>query len=169
MARTPLQHIEALKDRLVPSILPDAAWATFNAQDFTCPNTFAAHYQQAAGVPTWLFRYFGDWDSLRLYPTSGAYHGSDVEMIFGASEDVSGLPELEPERETQALMMHAWATFADDPVNGLAGLGWPTYNQSKDSLVELAYNNSPVPRFVAPSTFASVSPSLNLTWHEIDT
>jgi len=81
-----------------------------------------------AGVPIWRFRYFGDWDNLRLYPTSGAYHGSDLEMIFGASEDVSGLPESAPEMEMQALMQRTWAVFADDPVKGLEReMGWPVY------------------------------------------
>ncbi|TKA61784.1 hypothetical protein B0A49_09466 [Cryomyces minteri] len=68
-------------------VLPDAAWDAFNLQDFTCPNTFEAVNRANANVPTWLFRYFGDWDNLRLYPTSGAYHGSDLEMVFGASQD----------------------------------------------------------------------------------
>ena len=50
-------------------------------------------------------------------------------MIFGASEDVSGLLESAPEMEMQALMHRAWAVFADDPVQGLEKqMGWPVYD-----------------------------------------
>jgi hypothetical protein len=49
-------------------------------------------------------------------------------MIFGASEDVSGLPESALEVDMQALMQRAWAVFADDPVKGLEReMGWPVY------------------------------------------
>ena len=80
----------------------------------------------------WRFRYFGDWDNLRLYPTSGAYHGSDLEMIFGASQDVSGLPKSAAQRQLQATMMHAWAAFADNPQSGLEKLGWPRYDPNRE-------------------------------------
>jgi len=111
------------------NILTDAQWDKFNLEDFTCPTATEATNRAKFGVPMWRFRYFGDWDNLRLYPTSGAYHGSDLEMIFGASEDVSGLPESVPERLLQAVMMHAWAAFADDPTAGLEHkIGWPKYD-----------------------------------------
>lgn len=123
------------------NILTDAQWDEFNAQDFTCPTAVEAINRAKFGVPMWRFRYFGDWDNLRLYSTSGAYHGSDLEMIFGASEDVSGLPESDAEQLTQAVMMHAWAAFADDSQNGLSRvMGWPKYDESSTM--------SPVPSHV---------------------
>jgi len=70
--------------------LSDAAWDEFNRACFTCANSLDAKNRAKVGVPTFLFRYFGHWDNLRLYPTSGAYHGADLEMVFGASADVSG-------------------------------------------------------------------------------
>jgi carboxylesterase type B len=50
-------------------------------------------------------------NSLMLYPMSGACHGSDLEMVFGGSEDVSGHSESGPEMETQGVMQKAWAAF----------------------------------------------------------
>ena len=125
----------------------------FLLSSFTCPNAFEADNRIARGVPTWRFRYFGDRDNLRLYPGSGAYHGSDLEMIFGNDQQVSGIPSSVPEEETTTLMQHAWATFADDPVSGLTKFGWPRYNPENDSLIRLAYNNSPLPDFVSPSIY----------------
>ena len=111
-------------------------------------------------MPTWRYRYFGDWDNLRLYPTSGAYHGTDLEMIFGASQDVSGLPESKAQMQTQSLMQQAWAAFADDPKKGLEKrLGWPEYNVKKDTLVRLAYNNTPTASFVKPSVYDQACPA----------
>ncbi|GAB7340887.1 hypothetical protein MBLNU457_7241t1 [Dothideomycetes sp. NU457] len=145
-------------------VLPESAWDQFNAESFTCPNTYDAYHRRMQNVPVWLFRYFGDWANLRLYPTSGAYHGTLEEMLFGASADVSGLPDSAAEKQTQALVMHAWATFADDPVNGLKRLGWPTFDYSQPTLVELAYNNTPKARFVPPSVFDNACSGVNLTF-----
>ncbi|PSK43735.1 hypothetical protein B9Z65_7249 [Elsinoe australis] len=149
------------------NILPESDWQEFNAESFTCPNTFEAFYRSTQGVPVWLARYFGDWDNIRLYPTSGAYHGSDLEMIFSASEDVSGLPESPAQRRTEALMQRAWATFADDPVNGLTRLGWPRYTRASPSLIELARNDTPLAQFAAPQSFDNVCSTLNLTFYDI--
>ena len=86
------------------------------------------------------FRYFGDWHNLRLYPTSGAYHGADLEMIFGASNDVSGLPISETQRQVQNMMMKAWAAFADDPAHGLVKeMEWPRYDPNGTSKLTKAF------------------------------
>jgi len=146
------------------TILPDSAWDDFNAESFTCPNTYEAYHRRKQNVPVWLFRYFGDWDNLRLYPTSGAYHGTLEEMVFGASADVSGLPDSVPEKQTQALVMHAWATFADDPINGLKKMGWPTFDHANPTLIELAYNNSPSAQFESPAVFDDACFSASLTF-----
>ncbi|GAB7354517.1 hypothetical protein MBLNU459_g4983t2 [Dothideomycetes sp. NU459] len=149
------------------TILSDAAWTAFNQEDFTCPNTFEAFHRRANGVPTWLFRYFGDWDNLRLYPTSGAYHGSDLDMIFGTSEDVSGLPESANELRTQKYMMHAWATFAENPVSGLKKLGWPKYERNGKTLVQLALNESAAPVFGSPGAFDAPCADLDLSYWDL--
>ena len=115
-----------------------SSWDEFNLEDFTCPTSTESDNRAAHGVPTWRFRYVADWSNLRLYtnPSSGAYHGSDLEMVLGVSQDVSGLPESGPEMQLQAYMMQAWAAFADDPVNGLTKeIGWPTYNSGEATLV----------------------------------
>lgn len=125
----------------------------FLLSSFTCPNAFAAAARRNHGVPVWQFRYFGDWDNLRLYPTSGAYHGTDLEMIFGNSAQVSGIDPSAPEQQTTALMQRAWAAFAADPAHGLDRLGWPQFDPSSDSLIRLAYNNSPAPDFVSPGVY----------------
>lgn len=50
-------------------------------------------------------------------------------MIFGASSDVSGLPETPEQTKLKQTMQTAWASFAADPEDGLKKeLGWPTFD-----------------------------------------
>jgi cholinesterase len=114
-------------------------------------------------VPVWQYRYFGDWDNTRLYPDSGAYHGSELQMIFGASEDVSGLPTSRDQRKTTRLMQKAWASFAQDPANGLnKKLHWPEFDPDSESLIRLAYENSPKADFVKPEVYDSPCSTITL-------
>ncbi|KAK7964099.1 cholinesterase precursor [Apiospora saccharicola] len=116
--------------------LTEAQWDLYNERAFTCPSAYTANYRAQYGVPTWRYRYFGDWDNLRLYNGtaglgprgSGAYHGSEIEMVFGTARDVSGLETTHEEAATSRYMMGAWAAFARDPKRGLTGYGWPSYD-----------------------------------------
>ncbi|KAL7917893.1 Alpha/Beta hydrolase protein [Trichoderma austrokoningii] len=146
--------------RLVPyaqtGLLPTSQDVTdFLLESFTCPVTFQASARRSHRVPAWAFRYMADWDNTRLYSTnsstSGAYHMVDLHMIFGASEDVTGLPTTEGQRNLTKIMQTAWASFADDPVDGLTALGWPQFDQSEDSYILLGEDNIPSAQFVAPS------------------
>jgi hypothetical protein len=113
----------------------DAQWDLFTQRAFTCPAAQTARDRRMYGVPTWRYRYGGDWENLRLYNGSaglggrgsGAYHGSDLSLVFGTAEDVSGLPNTRAEDKVSGYMMGAWAAFARDSRKGLEGFGWPVY------------------------------------------
>lgn len=47
--------------------LSDAEWDLFGERAFTCPVAYSAAHRVRYGVPTWRYRYHGDWDNLRLY------------------------------------------------------------------------------------------------------
>ena len=51
------------------------------------------------------------------------------------------------------LVQGAWAAFARDPAKGLTNYGWPTYDPNEDTLIALAYNNTPTAEFIDPSTY----------------
>lgn len=151
--------------------LPLYQWQQFNDNTFTCPIAFAAQQRASLGVPTWRFRYYGDWDNLRLYGPSqgngneegsGAYHGADVQMVFGGSEDVSGLPKNEEQRKMDMVFMEAWAAFAKDPRKGLKKLGWPRYDPSTESLIRLGYNNEGKATFVKPDVYDGVCSNVTI-------
>ncbi|KAJ7226989.1 Alpha/Beta hydrolase protein [Mycena pura] len=98
--------------------MTDAQWSLFNLEGFTCATSRTAAFRAAAGVPTWRYRYFGDWDNLRLYPGSGAYHASELPMLFGTARDTAGSPTGCVERVSE-MVMSAWAVFAGDPTVSL--------------------------------------------------
>jgi carboxylesterase type B len=165
--------------------LTEAQWDLFVQRGFTCPTKYSADDRVQRGVPTWRYRYHGDWDNLRMYNGtaglgprgSGAYHGSDVNMVFGTAEDVSGLSNTRAEDDTIKYMQGAWAAFARDPASGLKRYGWPSYKQTGKwqlthvrhhvnsltgkTLVRLAYKNSATPNFVEPSEYDSPCPAHN--------
>ena len=59
-----------------------------------------------------------------------------------------------PEQMVSAYLMKAWATFADDPQNGLSErLGWPRYDPAEATLVRLAYQDQTEASFVSPGAY----------------
>lgn len=106
----------------------------------TCPGGTATAARAHYGVPVWRVRYFGVWPNLNPLPWLGAYHSSDIPMIFGTS-DLRG-PDTEPEKVMSKYYQTAWATFAKNPTHGLINYGWPTYDSEAKTLVELGFNGT---------------------------
>ncbi|MCJ1377664.1 hypothetical protein MMC17_000760 [Xylographa soralifera] len=129
--------------------------ASISYGGFSCPVAADAAAKAASQlVPVWRYEYFGDWPNLRLYPGSGAYHTSEVSMVFGTAPDLSGEPDTPLQQAVSRYMMHAWAAFAKDPENGLRErLGWPVYNTSGETLVRLGYGDETVASFVSPAAY----------------
>lgn len=147
----------------------NADWNLFTERGFTCPSAFSAAYRAQHDVPTWRYRYHGDWDNLRLYNGSAglgprgsaAYHGSDLGLVFGTAQDISGLPNSATENKYTKYVQGAWAAFARDPQSGLTEYGWPQYMSGNATLVELAYDNDVKPKFVDPSIYDASCPAKN--------
>ena len=124
--------------------LTEAQWDLYDERAFTCPSSYTTKYRVQHGVPTWRYRYFGDWDNLRLYNGtaglgprgSGAYHGSELEMVFGTAQGVSGVKNSPTEDAMSKYMMGAWVAFARDPQRGLlADYAWPRYDPAGELMV----------------------------------
>ncbi|KAF2196976.1 cholinesterase precursor [Delitschia confertaspora ATCC 74209] len=149
--------------------LSEAQWDLFVERGFTCPNKYSTKARVDAGVPTWRYRYHGDWDNLRLYDSeaglgsrgSGAYHGSELGMVFGTAQDISGQQNIAEEEATSRYMMGAWAAFARDSRKGLTEYGWPAYSEDTDSLVRLGYNNKAALNVVSPTVYDKACPQNN--------
>lgn len=119
--------------------------ASISYGEFSCPIAADANAKALSKlVPfLWRYEYFGDWPNLRLYSGSGAYHTSEVSMVFGTTADLTGEPNTPLQEVVSAYMMGVWATFARDPVDGLrVQLGWPTYNKSGEMISISCFGSS---------------------------
>ncbi|KAK1827137.1 cholinesterase precursor [Podospora conica] len=125
----------------------------FLLECFTCPASHQVNGRRNHRVPSYAYRFFADWNNTRLYPTSGAYHGVDMHMVFGGSEDVSGLPTTAEQQQLTKLMQKAWFAFAEDPRSGLERFGWPRFNPKEKTLAQLGLVNVPEAKFTYPSVY----------------
>ena len=75
-------------------------------------------------------------------------------MLFGNSEDVSGVSPNAEQVQLTRTMQSACVEFANDPVNGLSEFGWPKFAPGKETLVRLGFANVPEPEFVRPEVYS---------------
>ncbi|KAH9204652.1 carboxylesterase, partial [Leptodontidium sp. 2 PMI_412] len=123
-----------------------AYWDNFSRTVFECPSSARANISIQQDVPTWKYRYFGDWPDMQLMtsPDAGSWHTIDVLAIFNYSPEGPGIPgETSEQIASGRYVRGAWAAFARDPKEGLTRYegGWPMYDPGRDTLVRLAYNN----------------------------
>lgn len=144
--------------------LTQSVWDEFELESFTCSTAFQGYQRSAFDVPSYRYRYFGDWENLRLYLDSGAYHGADTDMVIGNSYGVSGIEPSKAEKQLTGWMQGAWGAFVRDSGNGLAEYGWPVYKQSEKTLAGLGLNDSGTPSFGLPSKYDVGCAALNLTY-----
>jgi carboxylesterase type B len=132
---------------------PDAFWLDFDLEIFTCPVGERANYSVALSLPTWRYRWFGNFPNTNIRPGSGAWHASELPILFDAAPEE--IPSTAAEVSIGKYLRGAWATFAKDPVNGLTtyGGGWPRYNAGESTLIRLAYNNLTGTNLALPYTY----------------
>jgi cholinesterase len=141
----PLFAVAAILSGSDPSQYQGPAVEAYNQKFFSCPSAMRANISVFNHVPTWRYRWFGVFPNTNLttYPDSGAYHGSEIALIFGTAPVGPGIPpSTQKEREFMNYARGAWAAFVKDPLNGLKSYGWPMYDPAGDTLVRLGYNES---------------------------
>ncbi|KXT00514.1 hypothetical protein AC578_4073 [Pseudocercospora eumusae] len=95
---------------------------------FFCPATETIRLRQETGRLTYSYRYSGNFSNISPKPWMGAYHSSELPLLFGTHADYRG-PSSELEYQTSQAMQDAWVAFAKDPVNGLKQLDWMAYEK----------------------------------------
>ena len=144
--------------------ISDLDWAVYDLSTFSCPASNAALARFVHGVPTWRYRYFGDFPNLRLTlnPDSGAWHGAEIDMVWQTAVAASGANNTAPEASISRYLSRAWAAFAKNPATGLssAPFSWPRYNPHGDTLIRLAYNNETEASYIFPVTYDLACPTV---------
>ncbi|KAE8327297.1 Alpha/Beta hydrolase protein [Aspergillus sergii] len=109
---------------------------------FNCPIVETVGNRLEQDIPTWRYLYHGNWSSLSPTPWLGAYHSSDVPIVFGTYNKTTIQPSSSPaEVAASKYIQGAWVAFAKDPWNGLSNYGWPQFTSQNRSLVNLALDN----------------------------
>lgn len=144
---------------------PPIFWTEFDLSVFTCPASVRTNISLAAGVPTWRYRWFGDFPNLRLtsVPDSGAWHASELPVLFGNYPNATGGVPVSTDAELSIgnYIRGAWAAFAKDPVKGLNSYqgGWPQYSPTGNTLIRLAYNNLTGTNLALPIIYDGACPT----------
>ncbi|PKX97972.1 carboxylesterase family protein [Aspergillus novofumigatus IBT 16806] len=95
---------------------------------FNCPVQHSALLKVEQGIPTWRYLYHGYWSNLSPVPWLGAYHSSEVPIVFGTyNMSPLSIPSTPQEVKASRYIQGAWVAFAKDPHNGLRKYGWPDY------------------------------------------
>ncbi|KAH6670031.1 para-nitrobenzyl esterase [Halenospora varia] len=82
--------------------------------------TFGNRY--AANATTYRYYYTGNFTNISPRPWEGAYHSSELPLIFG-THDIAN-PSTDFEYAVSNRMQDLWLAFMRDPVGGLPGQGW---------------------------------------------
>lgn len=122
----------------------DEFWHYQTQMTFNCPVAARSLASVRDGNPTWRYRWFGVFPNtvFATRPPSGAYHGSELAVLFG-NVDESIAPRTREENDIGQYMRGAFAAFAKDPVKGLLeyGSGWPLYVPDEETLIRIGYKN----------------------------
>jgi cholinesterase len=135
----------------------DSDWEELNLSSYTCPIGQRANASYIASTsttstseeeecttsssPVWRYRFFGVFPNVNISSEAGAFHGIELQLLFGTT--FSTPADTPAEILVEKYIQGAWTTFAKDPVNGLKSYegGWPTYDPSEKTLIRLAYGN----------------------------
>ena len=101
---------------------------------FLCPAARTTTNRFAAGRVTFRYSYAGNFTNISPRPWMGAYHSSELPLIFGTHGDFRGA-STRAEIELSERMQDAWVAFVKDPVGGLPAIGWDAYAPGGEALV----------------------------------
>ncbi|KAG6919329.1 hypothetical protein DXG01_006875 [Tephrocybe rancida] len=110
---------------------------------FNCPVSKTASTRSKGDLPTWRYQYQGNLPGLSKRPDLRAYHSGDLPIWFGTYATTDPKPS-KTEFELSKYVQRSWVAFARDPARGLLNFGWPLYDPTTSSLVQLGgfYNRT---------------------------
>ena len=101
---------------------------------FLCPAVKTTQNRFAVGVPTYRYLYGGNFSNISPQWWEGAYHSSELPLIFGTSGIARGA-STPFEIQVSMQMQDYWLAFAEDPFDGLPKLGWNAYTPEGDAVL----------------------------------
>jgi cholinesterase len=71
----------------------------------------------------------------------GAYHSSELPLLFGTHSNFRG-PSTQYQIAVSEAMQNAWRAFANNPYHGLERQDWPQFNTHRDIVRSFGYNGT---------------------------
>ncbi|KAF2402559.1 alpha/beta-hydrolase [Trichodelitschia bisporula] len=139
---------------------------------FTCVAMKSAKARIDYKIPIWRYRYFADYPNNRIMPGAGAYHGSELPLVFGTPKlhnNNGSSKDTADEAALTKVMMTAWANFAKDPEHGLTKLGYKAYDPNDTTLIRFGFNNKPEVSYGNPNEYDKDCTKYEVSTDSIDT
>ncbi|KAI9741692.1 MAG: hypothetical protein M1834_000077 [Cirrosporium novae-zelandiae] len=105
---------------------------------FLCPSVKTTSNRYAVGATTFRYWYNGNFSNISPRAWQGAYHSSELPLIFGTHGNYRGA-STPYEVAVSQHMQDLWLAFASDPIDGLPNLGWEAYKPDGMAMA-LAYD-----------------------------
>ncbi|KAK3399993.1 Alpha/Beta hydrolase protein [Sordaria brevicollis] len=108
---------------------------------FFCPAFKAATNRLLASVPVFRYEYFGNFTDVSPLPFLGAYHASELPMLFGTydifpeTSSVRPPPDEKLEVATSEAIQDDWVAVAAAGAAGLESRGWLQYENVEEGLL----------------------------------
>ncbi|KXJ85473.1 acetylcholinesterase [Microdochium bolleyi] len=96
---------------------------------FLCTAHRAAINRANLDLTTYRYLYAGNFSNIAPRPWQGAYHQSEIPLLFGTHANYRG-NSTQLEWETSFALQDAWVAFARDGGKGLEATGWPVWDNS---------------------------------------
>lgn len=122
----------------------------------SCPVAAEVKNRNAGDLPTYRYQYAGNFSNVSPVPWFGAYHSSELPLIFGTHSEYGG-PSTSFEWNVSYAMEALWLNFAEDPSRGPVRLAigddvaenptnasyfaWPQFQQGSSNMLLFAKQN----------------------------
>ncbi|KAL9113884.1 MAG: hypothetical protein Q9227_002018 [Pyrenula ochraceoflavens] len=116
---------ESLAGPYSPTGPPQSAADQVTLSTFLCPAAMTSMQRTLANRTTYRYQYDGNFTNISPRPYLGAYHSSELPLVFGTYDEYRG-EGTAFEAATSLEMQDLWLAFAEDPGNAAAA-GWVPY------------------------------------------
>lgn len=114
---------------------PNMAIADFvTLGSFLCPTVQTTYDRFASNTTTFRYLYGGNFTNIAPQWWEGAYHQSDMPLVFG-THNIARSNSTPLEFAVSEAMQDFWLAFAEDPVKGLPDAGWEAYEPNGEAVL----------------------------------
>ncbi|KAJ5945959.1 chlorogenic acid esterase precursor [Penicillium verhagenii] len=134
---------------------PGASALASTTKIISCPVAEEVKNRNLVNLPTYRYQYAGNFSNISPLPWFGAYHSSELPLVFGTHNEYRGR-STEFEWEVSYAMEALWLSFAEDPTRGPARVAigdapanpnkesyfaWPEFEQGGSDMLLIAKDN----------------------------